>query len=164
MSSIQKNRTLLVIIAVLVLTNIAVLAYFLWYKHPEPTPANQERNGISEILEKEVGFNSSQIAQYKALKDQQKQSIKPMFDDMRKMKDSLFGLLGAPLNDSVNVDRLTDNIAAKQKQIDLKTFYYFKTVRNLCTAEQLVKYDSAVIKVMRKMGKPTKATDSLKTK
>jgi periplasmic protein CpxP/Spy len=151
----STNKTLLVIIAVLLLTNIAVLGYFLWYKKPAtPIRNDREHNGISDALQKEVGFSDDQVAQYKLLKDKQREIIRPMFDDMRKSKDSLFRLLSVTeVNDSV-LNKVTDVIAQKQKMLDLQTFYHFKRVRALCKPDQEAKYDSMVVRMFRKMGRP----------
>jgi periplasmic protein CpxP/Spy len=157
MSSTSRNKNLLFIIAVLILTNIAVLAYFLWMK-PQPEPKRgggpDKRNGMSDMLQKEVGFTDEQVAQYKLLKDQQKTTIMPMFDDMRKAKDGLFRLLSdSTVNDSI-ISKAANAIAEKQKVLDLQTFTHFKKVRALCTAEQQPKYDSMIVRMFRKMGKP----------
>jgi Spy/CpxP family protein refolding chaperone len=154
--STSRNKNLLFIIAALLLTNIAVLAYFLWIKQPEPkrTGPDNKREGMAGKLKEEVGFNDEQTAQYKQLKDQQWATVRPMFDEMRKAKDSLFRLLSDPnVNDSI-INKVSDVIAQKQKALDLQTFNHFKKVRALCTPEQQSKYDSMVQRMFRRMGKP----------
>lgn len=149
-----RNKNLLFIIAALLLTNIAVLLYFLWIKPCDHKPDSQKRNSMTEMLQKEVGFTDEQVGQYKQLKEEQKASIRPMFDEMRKAKDSLFRLLSDPgINDST-INKVSDLIAQKQKALDLQTFNHFKKVRALCsTPEQRTKYDSMVLRMFRKMGK-----------
>lgn len=156
MNSTSRNKNLLFIIAALLLTNIAVLVYFLWIKQPEdPKRAGSDRkNGMVDMLQKEVGFSDAQVSQYKQLKDEQWSTIKPMFDQMRKAKDSLFRLLSDPLVNDSMINKATDAIAQKQKLLDLQTFNHFKKVRALCTADQLPKYDSMIQRMFRKMGKP----------
>ena len=152
----SANKTLLIIIAVLVLTNIGVLGYFLWYKNNDHVPVrtDREKNGIADILQKEVGFSDDQVARYKVLKDKQREFIRPMFDDMRRSKDSLFRLLSvANVSDSA-LDKATDAIAQKQKNLDLQTFMHFKRVRALCLPDQEIKYDSMILRMFRKMGRP----------
>lgn len=149
-----RNRNLLIIIGVLLLTNIAVLAYFLGQKPGKRGAPNikNERPAIGEMLRKDVGFTDEQIVKYKELKEQQQETIRPMYDDMRKTKDSLFRLLSyAGPTDSL-VDQVTDAIAQKQKSLDLQTFNYFKKVRGLCTPDQQPKYDSLILRTFRKMG------------
>ena len=67
-----RNRNLLIIIGVLLLTNIAVLVYFLGAKKPARTDTEineRDRSSVAEMLQKEVGFNEEQTAQYKLLKE-----------------------------------------------------------------------------------------------
>lgn len=161
------NKNLLIIIAVLLLTNIGVLAYFLWYKNPSDKQEqhdNRNSNGIADQLQKEVGFTPEQIAQYKQMKDKQRETIRPMYDEMRKAKDSLFRLL----KDSIIYDSVTskaaDQIAERQKMLDMQTFTYFRKVRTICTPEQLPKYDSLIQNMFSKMNRPPRRTDSDSTK
>ena len=159
MNNPSRNRNLLFIITVLVLTNIAVLAYFLWFKKPAGPEKRDFKNGMTEMLKKEVGFNDDQVAKYKQLKDEQWATIRPMFDEMRKAKESLFRLLSDPdTNDSI-VRKATDAIAGQQKALDLQTFSHFKKVRAICTPEQQAKYDSMIQRMFRKMGKPQRRND-----
>jgi protein CpxP len=158
-----RNRNLLIIIGVLLLTNIGVLVYFLGQKEPEKSPHDEKRAGISEMLQKEVGFTDEQTAQYKQLKEKQKETIRPMYDDMRKTKDSLFKLLSYPETNDSLLTKIADAIAQKQKALDLQTFNHFKRVRTLCTPEQQPKYDSMILRMFRKMGKTSKHSESEKT-
>ena len=161
-----RNRNLLIIIGVLLLTNIAVLVYFLGEKKPaKPGASHSEKDkaGIAEMLQKEVGFTDEQTAQYKQLKEKQKETIRPMYDDMRKTKDSLFRLLSYPETNDSLLNKISDAIAQKQKSLDLQTFNHFKRVRTLCTPEQQPKYDSMVLRMFRKMGKTQKHSEPEKT-
>jgi protein CpxP len=152
--STPRNRNLLIIIGVLLLTNIAVLVYFLGQKKPATSHSEKDRSGVAEMLQKEVGFNDEQTAQYKQLKEKQREMIRPMFDDMRKAKDSLFRLLSYPETSDSLLNKVSDAIAQKQKALDLQTFNHFKRVRVLCTPEQQPKYDSMVLRIISKMGRP----------
>jgi periplasmic protein CpxP/Spy len=165
MSNPSRNRNLIFIIAALLLTNIAVLAYFLWIKQPEKRDRSQDNRPKMDMVDRlrdSVGFNDEQVTQFKKLKDEHWATLKPMFDEMRKAKDNLFRLLGDPgANDSV-IDKASDVIAEKQKALDLQTFNHFKRVRAICTSEQQAKYDSLVQRMFRKMGKPIRRNDKEK--
>jgi Spy/CpxP family protein refolding chaperone len=155
--STSKNKGLLFIIAVLLLTNMAVLGYFLWFKKSPARaggPGSERSRGIENGLLNEVGFNDQQISQYKLYREEQWNALKPMFEDMRKAKESFFRLISTEgVSDSV-VNAITDDIAEKQKALDMRMYNHFKRIRALCTPEQLPKYDSLVQRMMRKMGKP----------
>lgn len=160
-----RNKNLIFIIAVLLLTNIAVLVYFLWPTKSHSKLSHGKGNGMTEMLQNEVGFNDQQVAQYLQLRDRQRQTIRPMFDEMRKAKDSLFRLMGNTTVSDSTINRAADAIAQKQRALDLQTFNHFKQVRSLCVSpEQQVKYDSAVLKMFRKMGKPARRGDASKEK
>ena len=158
----SRNKNLIFIIAVLLLTNIAVLLYFLAFKKPQKRTMRTggRGEGISELLQKEVGFTDDQVAQYKQLKEQQKQKMRPLVEEMRKAKDSLFRLMSdSTLSDSV-INNIASNIGDRQSTLDLQTFIHFREVRNLCSSEeQKVKYDSAILKMFRKMGSTMKKGD-----
>jgi periplasmic protein CpxP/Spy len=163
MSTTSRNKNLIFIIAALLLTNIAVLVYFLWLKEPSKQK-EQPRNGITEMFQNEVGFTEAQVAQYRLLKEEQRAAIKPMFDEMRKAKDSLWRLMSdTTVSDSV-LSRAADAIAQKQKALDLQTFNHFKRVRMICTPEQYAKYDTAILRMFSKMGKPAKRNEADKEK
>lgn len=161
-----RNRNLLIIIGVLLLTNIAVLIYFLGQgKQNKSVPDNAKNNKsfVAEMLQKEVGFTEKQTEEYKQIKGKQRETIRPMYDDMRNAKDSLFRLLSYPsTNDSV-LNAMAEAIAQKQKALDLQTFNYFKTLRTLCTPDQLPKYDSMILPLLRKIGKLPKHNEPEKT-
>jgi mevalonate kinase len=163
--SLSKSRSLIFIIAVLLLTNIAVLGYFLWFKKPNKHDNGEKgHKGIATALQNEVGFNEQQVAQYRELKEKQWATIKPMFDEMRKAKDSFFLLLSKEdVNDSL-LNKSADIIAQKQKALELQAFNHFKQIRTLCTSEQLPKYDSLVQQLIRKMGKPFRGESNKKHK
>ena len=160
--STPANRNLLIIIGVLLITNIAMLVYFLSDKKAaKPAePTKDSRMGVAEMLQKDVGFTEDQIAKYKTFKEKQKETIRPMFDDMRKAKDSLFRLLSYPETSDSVVSKAADVIAQRQKALDLQTFSHFKRVRTLCTPDQQTKYDSMVIKMFSKMGRTQRHGES----
>ena len=150
-----RYRNLLIIIGALLVTNAAVLVYFLrGEKKPGKEQPERTRTTVTEMLQDEVGFNDEQTAKYKELKDKQREKIKPMYDNMRKAKDSLFRLLSYPDAPDSVLNKAADVIAQRQKELDIETLNHFKRVRTLCTTEQLPQYDSLVIRLLRRMGKP----------
>jgi periplasmic protein CpxP/Spy len=162
--STTRNRNLLIIIGVLLLTNVAVLVYFLGQKRNSGMEQRErERSTVTEMLQDEVGFNEEQTAKYKELKDKQRERIRPMYDNMRKAKDSLFRLLSYPDTPDSLLNKAAEVIAQRQKELDIETFNHFKRVRTLCTPDQLPQYDSLVLRLLRKMGKPFRHGEAEKT-
>lgn len=164
MNKASGNKTLLFIIAALLLTNIAVLVYFLRKNDQEPDKSHRGA-GLTELLLNDVGFSNDQVEQYKQLKERQRETIRPMFDEMRKAKDSLFRLMSdSTVSDSV-INNAANVIAEKQKAIELQAFAHFKRVRGICrNPVQLEKYDSAILRMFRKIGRPAKKDEPAKEK
>ncbi|MBS1654397.1 MAG: hypothetical protein JSU05_06120, partial [Bacteroidetes bacterium] len=71
-------------------------------------------------------------------------------------KTRFYNLLNDPsVNDSV-LNNMADSIGIKQKNIDLQIFHHFKQVGSLCTPDQQPKFDSLVVRVIKKMTTPHK--------
>jgi len=159
--SSARYRNLLIIIGALLLTNVAVLVYFL---RQEKAPATEQpgrtRSTVTEMLQDEVGFSEEQTAKYKELKDKQREKIKPMYENMRRAKDSLFRLLSYPDTPDSVLNKAGEVIAQRQKELDIETLNHFRRVRALCRPDQLPQYDSLVIRLLRKMGKPFRHGES----
>jgi len=62
--STSKNKPLIFIIITLLLTNIGVLGYFLWFKKAPPKKDNNPQTWMINALQKEVGFTDQQVVQY----------------------------------------------------------------------------------------------------
>ena len=60
MSYLRNNKLLLLIIVCLIVTNIALLYFYVWRnQHP---PRKSMKEVVMEKLEKEVGFSKEQLA------------------------------------------------------------------------------------------------------
>jgi Spy/CpxP family protein refolding chaperone len=144
------------IIVFLLITNIAMLVFFVVLSKPaERRQRNHESNGMYKSLQNEVGFSEKQLKQYQALKDQQMKTVRPKFNEVRQSKKDFYELISsAQVSDSaLNAD--ADSIAQKQKNLDMQMFQYFKNVRKICTDEQTEKFDSLMKKVIGRMvGRP----------
>lgn len=158
-----RYKTLLFIIAVLLISNIALVVYvFSGRCGHKPPPKEQNKSGITSALQNEVGFTEQQLAQYKNLREEHWKIAKPLFDSMQKGKERLFILTQtAAVEDSV-VQAAAAAIAENQKLMELQSFRHFKQVRDLCNPEQLSKYDTVLKKIVMKRGKPQQPTGEKK--
>jgi protein CpxP len=149
----SKNKTLVFIIVVLLLANVAMLIYFLWLKQPDK-PAVVVRSPsdrFADALKKDVGFTDEQVTQYKQLKDAKWDRIKLRFDDLRTAKDNFFHLISVEnINDSV-LNNAADTVAQRQKSLDLQAFIHLKELRKVCTPEQQPQYDSLVQRIFHRI-------------
>jgi protein CpxP len=153
MAAIAKNKVLLIIVAVLLLTNIGMLVFLLKMKPPGGRgPRGWE--GTGAFLEKKVGFNQDQLKAYQELRSHHWEKMRPLLGGMRGAKENFYRLLYKPdLTDSL-LNRYADSIGVKQQAIDLQTFHHFQQVRGLCSPEQRQRFDSLVHEVIYKMSVP----------
>lgn len=152
METIKKYKSLITIIIFLLVTNVAMLIFFMVMSKPvDKRSKNRTENGIYNSLQKDVGFSKDQLDQYQALRTEQHNNVKPLFDEVRKSKEDFYGLLySGNVSDSlINAD--ADSIAQTQKQLDMQMLNHFKKVRNICTPDQLQKFDSVIKKVVVRM-------------
>lgn len=153
MSSRSKSRILIFIIAVLLISNIAMLIFFLSGKPEMPKPDNERKPGygISETLKKDAAFDDQQVKQYEELREKHWQKMKPMFHDMQATKNSFYSLVkDASVSDST-ISTLASQIGEKQKAIDYQIFHHFRQIRNLCRPDQQSKFDTIYSGIVKRM-------------
>jgi periplasmic protein CpxP/Spy len=157
MSTQTKSKLYLLVIGILLITNIAMLLFFL-NKKEDIKKGNRGSNDRSammkEFLKNDIGFTPQQIQLYDTLSKQNKEKMKADFDAMKAGKEQQFKQLGSKGFTDSAINAIAGQAADNQKLIEAKMMNYFATVRKLCTAEQLPKFDSLFYKMWSKK-KPT---------
>jgi len=152
MDAVTKNRSLVSIIIFLLISNITILIFFLCLSDGRKGfHGKEDRNTVSVFLQKEIGFNKQQMDEYQKLRGTHMQSVKPLFDDIRSAKESFYNLLYINNVADSTVNKAAAVIGEKQMVLDMQMFSLFKNVRNLCTPQELPKFDSLFKKVVEKM-------------
>lgn len=152
MDAVTKNRSLVSIIIFLLISNITILIFFLCLSDGRKGfHGKEDRNTVSVFLQKEIGFNKQQMDEYQKLRATHMQSVKPLFNDIRSAKESFYNLLYINNVADSTVNKAAAVIGEKQMVLDMQMFSLFKNVRNLCTPQELPKFDSLFKKVVEKM-------------
>jgi protein CpxP len=152
MNSLTKNKSLISIIIFLLITNIAMLVFFLVLNKPTQKDSHgRDQNGMSGMLQKEVGFSKDQLDTYQALRKDHMDTVHALFDDLRKSKMDFYNLIYISQVPDSTLQRAADIIAKKQKMLDMHMFNHFKMIRNICSPDQLQKFDSTIQKVFIRM-------------
>jgi protein CpxP len=149
MNVFSRTKSLLIIIAILLISNVSMLVYFL--SRPQPKAEQKKRSDMAEFFTKTVGFSSAQLADFEKKKQSHRDSIGRYFKDLNDSKESFYKLLGQHPLDTVTFDMMADSIGQKQVSIDKAFFRHFLDVRSLCTASQKPVYDSLFPGELRKM-------------
>jgi periplasmic protein CpxP/Spy len=147
----KRNKTLLFIIAALLISNVVLLFLYLGNKN-QARDGHDRRAMMTEQLQKEVGFNKDQLARFEQMREQHMQKTRTLFDTMRLARENLFNQMGRyPAGDSA-LQPLLNQIARQQQQLDLQVYSNFRELRTICTPEQLPRFDSVAKKMMVRMG------------
>ena len=149
---IYKQKILLIIIGFLLLTNIGMLVYFLNSTDKKPHDDNPPRQRFSETLKTTVGFSDEQIASFRSLRENHRESLRPVFDSIAMAKTNFYSkLTSGDSLDQKAIDSLLQPIGYYQLQLDRHVFNYFSRIRSLATPEQLPAMDSLIPAVVSKM-------------
>jgi periplasmic protein CpxP/Spy len=155
----NRNKVYIMIIAILLVTNVAMLSLFLMKKEPEKREKRPDRKTmIAEFLKNEIGFTAAQLQQYDELSTKHQENVKKMFENHRASKDKQFKELAASDFSDSAINTVADQSAEAQKTIELQMFNHLKNIRTLCTKEQLPKFDSLFAKVLNRRGEGRKKT------
>ncbi|HEV8283860.1 MAG TPA: hypothetical protein VGQ09_06105 [Chitinophagaceae bacterium] len=122
------------------------MLYFFVFNKPKD---EGRRLSPPEFMQKKLGFNEQQAAKFQQLRDQHKEAIKPVMEEMKKLKDSLYNLLKEPGSNDSTAITLTNKIGEKQKEWELMIYHHFQKVRAICDSSQLPKFDSLVHRIIK---------------
>lgn len=143
MKKVFNNKISTWLISILIIANIATLAFF-WIGHFK----NQKENSPKEFLSKKLNFSKSQKNAYFKLAKEHNESAKTIRDQIKIDKESLFQLLKSDtINDSVRNDKAL-KVSMSIQSLDILTFEHFRKVRALCNEEQKPKFDEVIQKMV----------------
>lgn len=149
MSTQTKSKLFLLIIGILLVTNIGMLVFFTGHKEePKRNSGNRGRDVmLKEFLQNDIGFSAAQLQQYDTITKLHRESMKTAFDAIKSSKEQQFKALGSKgFSDSAIKEAILTSVE-NQKGIELQMFNHLATIRKLCTADQLPKFDSLFYKV-----------------
>ena len=155
MTTEPKNKILLIIIGVLLLTNFVLIAFLL--KPTSRKGSRGERTAmIANFLQKEIGFDNQQLKQYDSISGLNRTKVKAMFEVLKNDKDGQFKELATGNFNDTAIVRSANTIALKQKEIEIVLYRHYKEIRNLCSPQQQPAFDSLFYKVLNKRNIPPK--------
>jgi len=146
----KNNKILTIAVIVLLLSNIALVAFMLTDKNKKGDKRQGGRREPYEMMVKELGMTEQQQKDYKQMKEEHMKNVKPLFDSVRAAKSAFFALTkDSNANDSM-ITFYSLRVAEKQVELDRVTFDHFRRVRKLFTAEQQPKFDTFMQKMMQR--------------
>ena len=148
----KTNKILTIAVVLLLVVNVVMLVCMMRGRGHHGMRKQGGKSGPVEMMMKELNMNDQQQTEFKKLKDEHFTAIKPVFDSVRTLKKSLFGLVKEEnINDSL-VNNYSALIAQQQAIIDKLTINHFRKVRALFSGDQQIKFDDLVQKMMQRRG------------
>ena len=151
MSSSSKTKLLVTAVIFLLLTNIAMLVFFLCCKGPGKRDAHGGKEAMMRFfLQKDIGFTAEQMQQYDTLSKLHQARVRPSFEEMKNNREQEMKELASNGFSDSAISLTATKSSAKQKEMLEKMFQHFRDIRQLCTAEQRPKFDSLFYKVFNR--------------
>lgn len=147
-----KNRILVLLVGVLLLTNAALLYFFLT-KDCGPKEMRRSREAaVKEMLQQQVGFSPAQLQQYETLSSTHREAMRPFLDSMHTAREAqLKQLAAAGFTDSAMSVAATAS-ATRQQRMELLMLGHIKKIRALCTPAQQPVFDTMYHKLVGRRG------------
>jgi hypothetical protein len=145
-----RYRWMLFLVIILVASNI-LLGYLLMQSGNQTAVKKRKGNDVSAWYA-EVGLEQEQIDTFKVLKEEYFKDMKPLWSDIRQLKDSLYLQLDKSLEDST-AQNILMMISKKNLEADSRTFMHFTKLRKFCTPAQQVRFDTIIPKLINRTGR-----------
>lgn len=116
-------------------------------KNNDNRPSQSQRD--KNIIVKELGFNTEQLKQFNEKSKGHHETIMRLSDDVRELKDKMFGTLS---NDSINkktIDSITSLICEKETEKEKEIFYHFKMIQDISNDKQKEKFKRILMDALR---------------
>jgi periplasmic protein CpxP/Spy len=156
MKSIFQNKTLTFIIIFLLVANLGLLAYYIFFKDRR---SHAKRKHIYEFVKNDLKFDETQMKTFEDSRGKNRQRVRQLLEDLANTKDSFYQLvLIENLDDSILFDRGLA-IADKQRAVDMEFFRQFKALQAMCTPEQLTRFDSTFMPMVKRMYRQQRRDD-----
>lgn len=143
--STAKFRWMVFLVVLLMISN-SILAVFL-FSGKGHGPKGRSAGDTSMVIYKQIGLSATQIDSFKIMKDHFFKEMKPIWSEIRTLKDSLYSNMDKGLEDSTYTLLLAE-IAKKSARADQTMYAHFVEMRALCTEEQKVRFDTIIPKLV----------------
>ena len=141
---------MLFLVIILVASNI-LLGYLLMQSGNRAVEKKRKGNDVSAWYA-EVGLEQAQIDTFKILKEEYFKDMKPLWGDIRQLKDSLYDQLDKGIEDST-AQHILSLISQKNHEVDSRTYLHFTKLRKFCTPAQQARFDTIIPKLINRQGR-----------
>jgi hypothetical protein len=146
-----RQKWLLVLVGILLVTNIITLAVLWSTKKSGKDNAQQQRPRMGQFIVDQMKFDSVQEKAYWIMRDSMVNNQRPVWDSIRAARKRFYDLVNQQVtNDSLLLAR-AEEITEYQQKLDLITLHHFQNVRTLCRPDQVQKFDTVIQEIVNRM-------------
>jgi protein CpxP len=150
----DKIKLLTVAVVALLLLNFGTLGFLLLAgpKHDRRPPHREPK----EIIIDQLQMDAAQQTAYQKLINSHRGTIDRLDHQSRRTKNELYLQLTQKTVDTKAKDSLIARLANYQKEIEETHFKHFQDIKNLCTPEQMNRFDHLTEELSRIFGRKPK--------
>jgi Spy/CpxP family protein refolding chaperone len=153
MKAITRNKWFLALLGILLVANIALLLSFFVFGEKQESAHSRSSVPEKSYLARELKLDDQQEQQFKERKEKFFKEMEPVWEDIRKAKDSFYRQVNNAAITDADINELSARIAGKNKIADEMMFRHFRELRKLCTPEQQQKFDTLVPRMLSRGGR-----------
>jgi periplasmic protein CpxP/Spy len=137
---------------ILIALNITLIVFLLMHPPMGRPGDDRERGNPGNFIIEKLKFTDAQQKEFNKLKEAHHDSIEILQAEGKKLRKSFFQDLKS--DSASHKYAIAAEIAENQKQIELLTYNHFEKVKKLCTPEQKEIFNSIIMEVVDRLGKP----------
>jgi multidrug efflux pump subunit AcrB len=142
MKAITSNKWVLLLVVFLVLTNLSLV--FFAFSNSKPVEKKDQN-----YLKTKLNLTDQQDILFKQKKEEYFTLMKPRWEEVNKLKDSLYLHIGDDeVSDSV-INYYVGKWTATSRESDKILFRHFRELRKHCNKEQQAVFDTLVPKIVK---------------
>jgi len=147
MRNLAQNKWILGLLALLLVANISLLlGFFVFGEGPEARKGAKEDN--FKAFSEKMHLTPAQDTLLRKMKQDHNERMKPLWEEIRKTKDTLYRQLGEASGADSAANLISLRLSALNHEADMRTFRHFQEVRNECTPVQQAIFDTLIPKWM----------------
>ena len=139
---------MLFLIMVLLISNV-ILVFFLFINDKKVIKDKTKKEDYAMKVYKEIGLTQIQIDTFKIRKEDFFKNMKPLWNEIKVLKDSLYMNMEKGNTDSFSIEMIS-RIGKKSKKADSLMFAHFTELRTLCTEDQQIRFDTIIPKLVNR--------------
>lgn len=138
--------------------NLSIIIFLIISKPPMPMDGRRPDRNMNEVfgvLKDELQLNATQIEQLKTLREDFFMKESKLAKTIKSQRDSMNELMFNAQTDTFLVKAVAKRVSENEFKMEMLRFEQAKTLKTICTPEQMKKFESLVIDI-RDYFKPRK--------